>query len=62
MQIQLPDDAEALQYTQTGPYRFEQVFTSQSAECTGTERELLKAGKAYAYIQVDAHTRVTLSC
>lgn len=56
--IQLPDDAVSVGYKQTRPFHHEQVFHSKRADFTGTERDFLKAGKAYSYIQVDAHTRL----
>ena len=55
--IQLPDDAKLVGYVRTGPYSFESVYTSQAAGMTGTEQEFLAAGHAYAYVQVDQHTR-----
>ena len=58
--IQLPDDAQAAGYKQTRPFHHEQVFYSPRADFTGTEREFLQAGHAYAYVQTDAHTRVTV--
>ena len=58
--IQLPDDAISVGYKQARPFHFEQVFFSASLGFTGTEREFLEAGKAYAYIQLDKFTRVEI--
>lgn len=55
--IALPNDAESIGYQETSPFQWEQVFSSQSASFTGTEKEFLKAGHAYAYIQIDKFTR-----
>lgn len=57
--IQLPNDAVSAGYRQTRPFHHEQVFRSESAGFTGTEREFLEAGLAYAYIQLDRYTRLT---
>ena len=57
--IQLPDDVTSKGYIQTRPYHHEQVFHSENHKFTGTEREFLAAGFAYAYIQTGLHTRVT---
>jgi hypothetical protein len=58
--IQLPNDVQAAGYKQTRPFHHEQVFHSPSVNFTGTEREFLQAGHAYAYIQLDAYARVTV--
>jgi hypothetical protein len=58
--IQLPNDVQSAGYKETRPFHHEQVFFSPSAGFTGTEREFLQAGHAYAYIQADKHTRVTI--
>ena len=58
--IQLPNDVQAAGYKQTRPFHHEQVFHSPSLDFKGTEREFLQAGHAYVYIQIDAHTRVTV--
>lgn len=58
MCIQLPNDAVSIGYKETSPFHHEQVFRSDSAGFTGTEREFLKlAGHAYEYVQIDGHTR-----
>lgn len=57
MLIQLPDDAVSAGYKPTRPYHHEQVFQSEIAGFKGTEREFLAAGHAYAYVQLDQHTR-----
>lgn len=57
MNIQLPDDALSAGYKQTRPFHFEQVFESLSIGFQGTEREFVEAGFAYAYVQIDTHTR-----
>ncbi len=59
--IQIPDDAKAAGYKQTRPFHHEQMFFSPSLSFTGTEREFLAAGHAYAYVQIDAHTRRALT-
>ena len=59
--IQLPNDAQANGYKETRPFQWEQVFTSQSAGFTGTEREFLAAGHAYAYIQTGPFTRLAIT-
>ena len=56
--VQLPNDAKATGYRQTKPYHFEQVFSSVSANFTGTESEFVTAGLGYRYIQTGAFTRV----
>lgn len=58
--IQLPNDVQAAGYKLTRPFHHEQVFHSPRLDFTGTEREFLQAGHAYAYIQTGAHTRVTV--
>ena len=57
MLIQLPNDAVAVGYKETRPYHHEQVFQSESAGFTGTEREFLEAGHGYEYVEVCQHTR-----
>lgn len=57
MNIQLPNDAEAVGYRKTGPFQHEQVFRSASNGFEGTEREFVESGHAYAYVQLDAFTR-----
>lgn len=58
--IQLPNDVQSAGYVQARPFHHEQVFYSPSLDFKGTEREFLQAGHAYAYVQIDAHTRVTV--
>lgn len=58
--IQLPNDVVSAGYKQVRPFHHEQVFRSDSAGFTGTEREFFEAGLAYAYIQLDRYTRLTL--
>lgn len=60
-QIQLPNDAEAIGYQQEKPFHYQQIFVSKSCNFSGTEHEFLKAGHAYAYIQTDKHTRLTVN-
>ena len=55
--IQLPNDAAAAGYRETRPFQWEQVFHSESAAFTGTEREFVKAGHAYEYVQLDTYSR-----
>ncbi len=57
MLIQLPNDAVAVGYKETRPYHHEQMFQSESAGFTGTEREFFEAGHGYEYVEVDKHTR-----
>lgn len=57
VQIQLPNDATSAGYKQTRPYHYEQVFYSESAGFTGTEREFVQAGHACQYVQLDPFTR-----
>lgn len=59
--IQLPNDAQAQGYRETRPFQWEQVFSSQSANFSGTEREFLQAGHAYAYRQTDQFTRLKVT-
>lgn len=59
--IQLPNDAVSVGYKQVRPFHHEQVFRSDSAGFTGTEREFLEAGRAYAYIQLGRYTRLTFN-
>ena len=59
--ISLPNDAQSRGYRQTRPFHYEQVFSSASSGFVGTEREFVKAGLAYAYIQIDKFTRRTVS-
>jgi hypothetical protein len=55
--IALPNDAKAVGYKETRPYQFDQVFSSESMGFTGTEKEFLNAGLAYAYFQGDQFSR-----
>jgi len=48
-------------YKQVRPFHHEQVFHSASAGFTGTEEEFVQAGHAYAYVQLDPHSRRMLS-
>ena len=57
MLVQLPNDAESVGYREVRPYQWEQVFTSKTANFTGTESEFLAAGHGYAYVQIDRFTR-----
>lgn len=54
--IALPDDARPAGYRETRPFHWEQVF--RTSDFFGTEEEFLKAGKAYAYRQIDQFTRL----
>ena len=56
--VQLPNDAKATGYRETKPYHFEQVFSSEAAQFTGTESEFVAAGLAYRYTQTGTFTRV----
>lgn len=57
MLIQLPNDVISTGWKETRPFHHEQVFKSESCEFKGTEKEFLKAGHAYQYVQTDKHTR-----
>lgn len=59
--ISLPNDAQARGYRQTRPYHYEQVFLSPSTGFIGTAKEFVKAGLAYAYIELDKFTRQTVN-
>lgn len=63
MLIQLPNDAIASGFQKSERNRFEveQVFYSPKHNFRGTERDFVKAGFAYAYVQVDKHTRRTVN-
>lgn len=58
MLIQLPDDAVSVGYKEVRPYHYAQIFHSPSRNFTGTEVEFLQADLAYAYVQIDNHTRL----
>ena len=60
MPIQLPNDAIATGYKETRPFHHEQTFKSASCDFEGTEREFVKAGHAYEYVQIDKYTRITI--
>lgn len=55
--IQLPNDVQAKGYREVRPFHYEQVFSSQSSGFVGTANEFLRAGFAYAYVQLDKFTR-----
>lgn len=55
--IQLPDDVQSVGYRQVRPFHYEQVFTSKSANFTGTESEFVAAGLAHRFVQTDPFTR-----
>ena len=59
--IALPNDAKATGYREIRPFQFEQVFSSESAKFTGTEKEFLKAGLAYAFNPIDDFMRLVVS-
>lgn len=61
MPIQLPDDAVSVAYKEVRPFHHEQVFRSERADFTGTEQEFVKAGHAYRYDKLCAHSRRVLS-
>ena len=58
MKIQLPDDACSSGYTLTGPFHWEQVFTSLQAGFTGTAQEFVAAGHGYQYAESGPFTRI----
>ena len=55
--IQIPSDAQLVGCRQVGPFEFAQVFSSVSANFTGTEREFVAAGHGYTYSQVGKFER-----
>lgn len=61
MLIQLPNDVVSVGYKEVRPYQHEQVFQSNSAGFTGTEREFVAAGHGYAYTTLGAHARCGLT-
>ena len=61
MLIQLPNDVQSIGYKEVKPFHHEQVFSSLSTGFTGTEREFVLAGHAYAYRQIDKNTRTEFS-
>jgi len=61
MLIQLPNDALSVGYKEVRTFHHEQVFSSVSAGFTGTEREFIQAGHAYAYQHLGTHVRAVLS-
>ena len=54
---QLPNDALSQGYRLVKPFHYEQVFSSKSANFTGTENEFIANGNGYEYIQLDKFTR-----
>ena len=58
--ISLPNDAQAAGYKQTKPYQWEQVFTSETANFTGTENQFVAAGHGYKYLTIDRFTRALI--
>jgi hypothetical protein len=58
MRIQLPNDVVAVGYKEVRPYHYEQIFRSESAGFTGSEREFVEAGHGYEYVEIDAYTRL----
>ena len=61
MKIAMPNDAMAAIVKLLRPFHWEQTFTSASCDFTGTEREFVAAGHAYAYIDIDKHARRQVS-
>lgn len=59
--IQLPNDVESVGYKQVKPFHFEQVFFSKRLNFQGTEKEFLKNGYAYEYVQTSKYTRFIVS-
>lgn len=59
--IQLPNDAQLTGLKQVKPYDWQQVFSSQSANFIGTEKDFLNAGHAYAYVQTSKFTRAVIN-
>lgn len=57
MLVQLPNDVVSQGYKVVRPFHHEQVFHSPSIGFTGTERQFVEAGHAYAYRQTDVYTR-----
>lgn len=58
---QIPDDAISQGWRETRPLQYEQVFSSVSANFTGTERQFIAAGHGYTYSVIDKHTRLVTS-
>ena len=50
--ISLPSDVESTGYKQVSQFQFKQVFKSKSKEFEGTEKEFVKAGHGYEYINI----------
>ncbi len=61
MKTQLPNDCICKGYKQIKPFHHEQVFHSPSNAFTGTEREFVKAGLGYAYVDCGDFKRVAVS-
>ena len=59
--IQLPNDVQNEGYRQTGSFQWEQIFSSKSNNFVGTEKEFIKAGLGYEYIELDKYTRRVVS-
>jgi len=58
MLISLPNDVISKGYKKTGQFSHEQVFYSPSLGFEGTEKEFLKNGYAYEYVQADKFKRI----
>ncbi len=59
--VQLPDDAKLLYYENRGRFDIVALYHSASNNFTGTEREFLDAGLAYAYVQTGKYLRRVLT-
>lgn len=57
---QLPDDVVSAGYRKINDFKFAQIFRSVKLGFEGTEQDFVKAGLAYQYKQLDAHTRVVV--
>lgn len=55
--IQLPNDAISVGYRETAPFQWEQIFSSQAAGFTGTEREFVQRGYGYEYFEIGQFIR-----
>ena len=53
--VSLPNDARIIGFKEVRPFHYEAVY--QSGDFSGTTQDFLRAGKAYAYRQIDKFTR-----
>lgn len=55
--IQLPDDVKMISQRMLPNYQIETLYHSASCNFTGTERDFIKAGHGYKYIQINNYER-----